>query len=71
MSATKKQLKEFIIKLRKMQRNLEKQETFCREHNFHLEKEVFSQKAKLVGTITHDMENHFDLGFVWDNSLND
>lgn len=69
--ATKKQLKDFVIKLRKKDDEFEKQQKFCRDHNFHFEEQIFEAKAQLVRGIVHEMERDFDLGFVWDESLNE
>ena len=67
---TEKQLKDFVIKLRKKQRDMEEQRNFCHEHNFIIEKQIQQIKADLIQNIVHEMEREFDLGFVWDDSLN-
>lgn len=64
------ELKAFIIKLRKKQRDIEEKQIFCSEHNFKLEASAKQNEADVVRRIIQDMENEFDLGFVWDDSLN-
>lgn len=68
--ATQKQLKDFVIKLRKKARELELEQMFCNKRGFTLESQVFDQKIRILNDVIHDMERTFDLGFVWDDSLN-
>ena len=70
-SFSEKELKAFIIKLRKKHRAIEEKQFFCNDHNFKLEAEAKRSEAEVVIKIIHEMENEFDLGFVWDDSLND
>ena len=67
---TEKQLKDFVIKLRKKHAKIEEQQFFCNKHNFNLEAELKKSEAEVVRRIIREMENEFDLGFVWDKSLN-
>ncbi len=62
-------LKAFVIKLRKKQRDIEEKQFFCNDHNFKFEAEVKKSEAEVVRKIIHEMEREFDLGFVWDKSL--
>jgi hypothetical protein len=66
---TEKQLKDFVIKLRKKQSDIEQKMFFCQDHNFKLEEQALRNDAELVRKIIHEMEKEFDLGFVWDKSL--
>lgn len=66
---TKKELKDFVIKLRKKHAKIEEQQFFCNRHNFNLEAEAKRNEAEVVRRIIHEMEQDFDLGFVWDKSL--
>ena len=70
-SFSEKELKAFIIKLHKKQRAIEDKQFFCNDHNFKLEAEAKRREAEIIRKIIHEMENEFDLGFVWDDSLND
>lgn len=67
---TEQQLKAFVIKLRKKQHDVEEKRNFCNEHNFTIEAQVQQVKADAIQKIVHEMERDFDLGFVWDDSLN-
>lgn len=67
---TEQQLKDFIIKLRKNQRKVEETRNFCNEHNFTIEAQVQHVKALEIQKVVHEMEANFELGFVWDDSLN-
>ena len=69
-SFSKKEIKAFVIKLRKKHRAIEEKQFFCNDHNFKLEAEAKRSEAEVVRHIIHEMENEFDLGFVWDDSLN-
>ena len=42
---------------------------FCQDHNFKLEEQALRNDAELVRKIIHEMEKEFNLGFVWDKSL--
>ncbi len=64
-------LKDFVIKLRKKHREIERQIIFCKEHNFNIEAEAKRGQADVLRRTIHDFESEFDLGFVWDDSLND
>ena len=66
---TEQQLKKFVIKLRKKHRVIEDKQIFCSQHNFKIESEVKRIEAELVRVIILEMEHEFNLGFVWDNSL--
>ena len=66
---TEKQAKDFVINLRKKQKDIEQKISFCKQHNFRLEAESKRNEADVVQSIIHEMENEFDLGFVWDSSL--
>ena len=66
---TEKQLKDFVIKLRKKHAKIEEQQFFCSKHNFNLELEAKRNEAEVVIRIIREMENEFELGFVWDKSL--
>lgn len=70
-SFSEKEIKAFIIKLRKKHRAIEEKQFFCSSHNFKLEAEAKRNEAEVVRRIIHEMQNEFDLGFVWDNSLDD
>lgn len=70
-SFSEKEIKAFVIKLRKKHRAIEEKQFFCNDHNFKLEAEAKRSEAEVVSCIIHEMENEFDLGFVWDDSLND
>ena len=66
---TEKELKDFVIKLRKKHHAIEEQQFFCNQHNFNLETEAKRNEAEIVRRIIHEMEQDFQLGFVWDKSL--
>jgi len=66
---TEKQLKDFVIKLRKKHSEIEQQQFFCSKHNFNLELEPKRNEAEVVIRRISEMENEFELGFVWDKSL--
>lgn len=66
---TEKKIKDFVIRLRKMQKDIEQKISFCKQHNLRLDAESKRNEADLVQRIIHEMENEFDLGFVWDSSL--
>lgn len=66
---TEKQLKDFVIKLRKKHSEIEQQQFFCAKHNFNLEAVLKNSEANIVRRIIQDMEMEFELGFVWDESL--
>ena len=68
---SEKEIKAFVIKLRKKHRAIQEKQFFCNDHNFKLEAEAKRSEAEVVRRIIHEMENEFDLGFVWDDSLND
>lgn len=68
-SFSEDELKSFVIKLRKKNRELEQKQFFCQDHNFTLEAEAKRSEADVVRRIIHEMEMDFDLGFVWDKSL--
>ena len=67
---TEAQLKAFVISLRKKQQAIEEKEMFCTEHNFDIEATAKRNEAALVKRIVIEMEREFELGFVWDKSLN-
>jgi hemerythrin superfamily protein len=69
-SFSEKEIKTFVIKLRKKHRSIEEKQFFCNNHNFKLEAEAKRSEAEIVRRIIHEMENEFDLGFVWGDSLN-
>lgn len=64
-----KKIRDFVIHLRKKQKDIEQKVSFCNQHNFRLEAESKRNEADVVQIIIHEMENEFDLGFVWDSSL--
>lgn len=66
---TEQELKNFVIKLRKKHSEIEQQQFFCSKHNFNLEAVLKNSEANIVKRIIHDMEMEFELGFVWDKSL--
>lgn len=66
---TEKQLKDFVIKIRKKHAKIEEQQFFCNKHNFNFEAEAKKNEAEVVRRIIHEMEMEFELGFVWDKSL--
>lgn len=68
---SQKKLKDFVIKLRKKHRTIESKIQFCELHNFKLEAESKRNEAELLRKTIHEIEDEFDLGFVWDKSLND
>lgn len=68
-SFTESDLKAFIIKLRLKHRKIEEKQIFCLEHNFKLEAQAKQNEADVLRRVIHEMENEFDLGFVWDKSL--
>ena len=68
-SFTESDLKAFIIKLRLKHRKIEETQIFCQEHNFKLEAQAKQNEADVLRRVIHEMENEFDLGFVWDKSL--
>jgi hypothetical protein len=68
-SFSEDELKAFVIKLRKKHRDIEEKQFFCNDHNFKLEAEAKRSEAEVVRCIIREMENAFDLGFVWDSSL--
>ena len=68
-SFSEDELKAFVIQLRKKHRDIEEKQFFCNDHNFKLEAEAKRSEAEVVRHIIHEMENAFDLGFVWDSSL--
>lgn len=68
-SFTENDLKSFIIKLRRKHRKVEEEQIFCQQHNFKLEAQSKQNEADIIRRIIHEMENEFDLGFVWDKSL--
>ena len=68
---TEKKIKEYAIKLRKIHAEIEKKQFYCNEHNFKMEEKALFYEAERVRKIIHETENFFDLGFVWDNSLNE
>lgn len=59
-----KQIRNFVIKLRQKQDEIEMQMFFCSEHNFNLEVEVKRKEADVVRRIIYDMEKEFELGYV-------
>lgn len=63
------ELKAYVIKLRKRKAEIEKQQFFCQDHKFLLEAELKKQQAELLQKIICEFEQEFDLGFVWDSSL--
>lgn len=62
-------IRDFVINLRKRQKDIEQKISFCKQHNFRLEAESKRNEADVVQKIIHEMENEFNLGFVWDSSL--
>ena len=68
-SFSEAELKAFVIQLRKKHRDIEEKQFFCNDHNFKLEAEVKRSEAEVVRRIIYEMEKAFDLGFVWDKSL--
>lgn len=66
---TEKQLKYFVIKLRKKHDEIEQQQFFCSKHNFNLEKEAKRNEAEVIKRIIYDMETDFELGHVSVNSF--
>lgn len=63
------QLKDFVIKLRKREKEILQQQVFCKEHNFQLELQAKRNESELLREIIMLIENEFQLGFVWDKSL--
>lgn len=68
---TEDELKAFVVKLRKKHTSIEEKRFFCNNHNFNLEAEAKKSQSDVVMDIIHEMQKDFDLGFVWDESLND
>ena len=66
---SKDELKSFVIKLRKQHRKIQEEQIFCHQHNFDMETEFKRKQADIVQNIIFEMESEFDLGFVWDKSL--
>lgn len=64
-----KKIRDFVVHLRKKSRQIEEQEVFCNQHKFLLEAASKRNEAEAVRRIIHELENEFDLGFVWDSSL--
>lgn len=69
MKITKGNLKKMVIQLRKKHMEIQREQFFCQDHKFKLEAEAKRNQADLVQEIIHQIENEFDLGFVWDKSL--
>ena len=67
---TKEQIIKFVIKLKKQHFEIQKKQFFCSDHNFNLEAKAKENEGEVVRKICHQMEDEFDLGFVWDESLN-
>ena len=55
---------------KEIHRDIEEKQIFCQQNNFNLEAESKKNEADVVRRIIHEMENEFELGFVWDDSLN-
>ena len=68
-SFTESDLKAFIIKLRLKHKQIEETQIFCQEHNFKLEAQAKQNEADVLRRAIYEMENEFDLGLVWDKSL--
>ncbi len=66
---TKEELRDFVIKLRRKHDEIGKKQFFCDKHNFKLEAEAKKNEAEVVREIISHLEHDFDLGFVWDESL--
>lgn len=66
---TEKKVKDFVIHLRKKQKDIEQKISFCKNYNLRLDAESKRNEWDLLQNIIHEMESEFDLGFVWDSSL--
>lgn len=64
-----KKIRDFVVTLRRKQREIEQQCFFCNKHNFKLEAQSKRNEAEIVQKIIYELEGEFDLGFVWDESL--
>lgn len=54
---SKKDLKSFVIKLRKKHQSIEEKQFFCKEHNFNLESDAKKNEAKLIMDVIHKHTN--------------
>ena len=68
-SFSENDIKKFIIKLRKKQQDIDKEMMFLQEHKFNAELECQRKLSENTRKIINEMENEFDVGFVWDDSL--
>lgn len=61
--------KNLIIMLRKMDQEIMNEQMYCHKRNFKLEQMSLMQQHELLSKIIMQCQNHFDLGFVWDKTL--
>lgn len=61
--------KEFVVMLRRKQREILNEQIFCQKRNFILEETSLKQQYDLLQKIIFECEDHFGLGFVWHSSL--
>lgn len=62
-------LKDFVIKLRKKVKDVQNKQAFLNQHNFTFEAQAATREIEAINKIILEMENDFELGFVWDESL--
>ena len=68
-SFSENKIKKFIIKLRKKHQEIDKKMIFFQEHKFNLELKCQRKISENIRKTISEMEDEFDVGFVWDDSL--
>ena len=68
---SKDSLMRLVIKLKKQELRIIDKMKFLDDHNFEFEKLSLRKESERVKEIIRMIENDFDLGFVWDESLDE
>jgi hypothetical protein len=64
-------VKAFVIRLRKMVKEKERDIKFCDEHKFNVEALVKTKEVEIIKNIILQMEYDLGLDFIWDKSLDE
>jgi len=64
-------VKAFVIRLRKMVKEKERDIKFCDEHKFDVEALVKTKEVEIIKNIILQMEYDLGLDFIWDKSLDE
>ena len=61
---TKQQVIDFLQEIRRQEMQLDEQSSFCREHNFKVEAQLFHEKVEILRKLGNKMMDHFEMGWV-------